>query len=373
MQILYAGQSVLNPDGGGEISAYLLLKKLAEKHKIIVFGIGARDKKEFSKNNIKFYEYSIPAYIKRKFSPSNFLLENYFKKKITEKINLIKPNLIFLQNPGYVNFKDIFQKTKTIVFIRSLDWYGIKNQDAGLIKKIFGFPFFVVRHNRAKIFLKNADLVFTNSYFIQRKLKELINISSQVIYPFIDKEEYKTDIDPKKQDYITFVNLNFQKGGKVALKIVERLPNRKFLFITGNIIGKNKNKYLLSKMKKLKNIKSIKWAENMKEIYKVSRLFLVPSVWDEPFCRLPIEAGINGIPTIASNKGGLPESVGDAGLLIKNVNNINEWIEKIKKLDDQNEYKNFSLKAIINAQKFDFNIILSEFKKIINEQLQIDL
>lgn len=369
MKILYAGQSILNFSGGGEISASLFLKELGKKHNIFVLGIGSKTKEEFNKDNIKFYEYLIPSYIKSKILPSNFLLENYFKKIISEKIKIIKPNLIIFQNPGCVDFKNISKNTKIIIFIRSLDWYAIENQSSGLIKKIFNLPFFLIRHIRNKKFLKNTDLIFTNSYFMQKELKRIMDVSSQVIYPFIDIEKYKTDVVFDEQKYITFINLNFHKGGDIALKIAKALPKQKFLFIEGN----NPDKKLILKIAKLKNIKNVKWVKNMKEIYKLTRLLLMPSVWDEPFGRLPIEAGINGIPVIASSRGGLPESVGDGGILIKNLFDIDEWLKAIKKLDNKDEYKNLSLRAINNAKKFDFKINFEKFKEIVNKQIQIKL
>jgi glycosyltransferase involved in cell wall biosynthesis len=40
-----------------------------------------------------------------------------------------------------------------------------------------------------------------------------------------------------------------------------------------------------------------------------------PSVWSEPFRPVIAEAMCRGMIVVASNKGGLPELVGDAGFL----------------------------------------------------------
>jgi glycosyltransferase involved in cell wall biosynthesis len=50
--------------------------------------------------------------------------------------------------------------------------------------------------------------------------------------------------------------------------------------------------------------------------YAQTKVLLVPSLADEPFGRVVAEAHVNAIPVISSNRGGLPESVADAGLLI---------------------------------------------------------
>jgi len=46
------------------------------------------------------------------------------------------------------------------------------------------------------------------------------------------------------------------------------------------------------------------------DYFALTRLLLVPSVWDEPFGRVAAEAMINGIPALVSNRGSLPQVVG---------------------------------------------------------------
>ena len=46
------------------------------------------------------------------------------------------------------------------------------------------------------------------------------------------------------------------------------------------------------------------------DYFALTRILLVPSVWEEPFGRVAAEAMINAIPPIVSNRGSLPEVVG---------------------------------------------------------------
>jgi glycosyltransferase involved in cell wall biosynthesis len=55
---------------------------------------------------------------------------------------------------------------------------------------------------------------------------------------------------------------------------------------------------------------------NPRDFYRVTKLVLMPSLWWESFARVPAEAMINGLPVLASNRGGLRESVQGAGLLL---------------------------------------------------------
>ena len=46
------------------------------------------------------------------------------------------------------------------------------------------------------------------------------------------------------------------------------------------------------------------------EYFALTRILLVPSVWEEPFGRVAAEAMINGIPPLVGNRGALPHVVG---------------------------------------------------------------
>lgn len=64
------------------------------------------------------------------------------------------------------------------------------------------------------------------------------------------------------------------------------------------------------------------------------RFLLVPSVWEEPFGNVVLEGMACGCLPIASNGGGLPDAVGNAGLLFErgNVNELAACMELV--LDD---------------------------------------
>ena len=119
------------------------------------------------------------------------------------------------------------------------------------------------------------------------------------------------------------------------------------------------------------NVTCFDWCNDVRDIYQKTSIILFPSIWDEPFGRVPIEAGINGIPTIASNRGGLPESVGKGGILIDNIYNINAWVSAIERIES--DQKNFSNKSIFNAKNFAFEKSYDNFKKIVRKNLNLNI
>ena len=53
------------------------------------------------------------------------------------------------------------------------------------------------------------------------------------------------------------------------------------------------------------------YSNTIGETYKEIDLVVVPTVSEEPLARVPIEAGLQGVPSIVSNMGGLTEIVED--------------------------------------------------------------
>jgi glycosyltransferase involved in cell wall biosynthesis len=86
-------------------------------------------------------------------------------------------------------------------------------------------------------------------------------------------------------------------------------------------------------LEKLSNVKIMGDISDMGGVYSKTFLLVSPSTHHEAMGRTPLEAMARGIPSVVSGKGGLPEVVGNTGDVVKNIFNIDEWIEKIKRYD----------------------------------------
>jgi glycosyltransferase involved in cell wall biosynthesis len=52
------------------------------------------------------------------------------------------------------------------------------------------------------------------------------------------------------------------------------------------------------------------------DFFALTKILLVPSLCDDAFARVAVEALINGIPPIVSDRGGSPQAVRDAGRIL---------------------------------------------------------
>lgn len=351
LKILFSAETLYPPIGGADISIITLLNKLSEKHDVSAVYIG-------EKFNSKFKIY--PQKIKRYKGNWINAFFNY------NKWQRILKDIIRKENPDFIITQELFtpatHETKenipVIAFVRNNNFSSIHGfefsspeNDRGFFNRMswkfrIQYPFYKYIQKRYIKALKKS-IVFSVSRYIQKQL-EKFNIKSQIIRPFIDLNKYKTK--PSGEN-ILYIGPSKAKGQEIFLKIVERMPERKFV-VVGNI----------SNIKKFPNLEIIKWTNDMKSIYKKTRLLLVPSVYPDPCPRVVIEAGVSGIPSLVSSRGGLPEEV-EPIQVINNLEDIEEWIKKIKQLDNSEIYGKLSRKAKEKARQFSFERQYNLFSK----------
>ena len=102
-----------------------------------------------------------------------------------------------------------------------------------------------------------------------------------------------------------------------------------------------------------------------RQFLALTRILLVPPVFEEPFGRVAAEAMINGIPPIVSDRGGLPETVGNGGIVLALPGRLTKettrlpteaetqpWFDAVVRLwDDAGAYARASAAALAEAHR----------------------
>lgn len=242
----------------------------------------------------------------------------YLGHKLSRKLDI--PHVIFLRDLTQRHnafFRGSLLPTKIINYLTSF-------LNKRLVDKIYS----------------EADIVVANSNFTKKKYREEFDIDIDVIYPFVDIEEYKVE---EKGDKILHVNPYRHKGIETTLKIAKEMPEEEFI-----VAGTAEDQEIREKMQKTENVQHLGYVEDMREAYRQTKIVLMPSKWGEPFGRIPIEAGASGIPTIATNKAGLPESVGNKELLVDSEK-PKDFVRKIK--ETKENYEELSELVAENSEK----------------------
>lgn len=184
------------------------------------------------------------------------------------------------------------------------------------------------------------------SEFMRRVLAEQHGIEATVLYPILPGEEYEVEPDP--EGFITMINPVAKKGFEVFLELVPRLPQERFLVVESWPLGEELAE-VESRLAPFPNVRLLRRVADMREVYRQTRLLLVPSKYEEPAGRVVVEAQVSGIPVVASARGGLPEMVGDGGLLVAEHEDPEAWAAAVA--DVLADHHRFAERARANARR----------------------
>lgn len=283
------------------------------------------------------------------------------------KVLLHQANHYRITNNYVFDGVDVFPPNQNVIegllrwsdaIITHLDYTHWTVGVAGMYKK----PVFHLIHNSHKYpEIENAhypQYVVYNSEWIKSDLN--YKWDNFTLTPPVDFRDYDLGKDSEANEYITLINLNENKGGKIFEQIARALPNRRFLGVLGS--------YDDQVIPNLENVKIVRNSASIKPIYGMTRILLMPSKY-ESWGRTATEAMSNGIPVICTDGEGLKENCGYAGTYIKNRDNVQSWIEAIKKLDDKKTYSELSRKSRKRAKDHDPSKALDEFEEWMREKV----
>lgn len=164
-----------------------------------------------------------------------------------------------------------------------------------------------------------------NSPFLARMGEAMLAGAVTLIPPVIEPEVYRCS--PTGEN-VLFVNPVAIKGVHIAAAIAARLPHRRFVFVRSWPDHPDHPHF----EPRLPNIEWVPTLDDMRPLFERTKLLLVPSVWEESSARTLGEAQVSGIPAVASDRGGMSESVGPGGVTLPIAAPIERWCEAIERI-----------------------------------------
>ena len=256
-----------------------------------------------------------------------------------------------------------------------------------VVKKLKGkFPVNIFFHNnpldmsgsqslseRKKI-VRDSAAILCVSNFIKTKFLTGFKTMPSNIFVLHNGVERKLKKFPNKKKEILFVGRLVEEKGfdlfvNVAEKLAKKLPDWKFCIVGSSHLGEKNEKSIFANTYSKKFLKIGKQAYftgylNNNEVQnkmKTASIVIVPSLWEEPFGLVIIEAMSNGAAIITTNSGGIPEVIKSNGIIIKNISQeklarslslITSDKKKLRKYQDLS-WKNFSHTAFKSSKKLD--------------------
>jgi glycosyltransferase involved in cell wall biosynthesis len=216
------------------------------------------------------------------------------------------------------------------------------------VARIFRKPVYFVAHNTHYYSCVSESEKPVNIIYNCQAAKDILKYPQPniVLPPPVDYRKFDTAINPEKNEYITQINLNENKGGHIFWEIARAMPDKKLLAVKGA--------YDAQIVESLPNVEVIDQTSNILDVYRRTRLLLVPSEY-ESWGMVATEAMCNGIPVICTPTFGLKENCGDAGIYIGTApvipegipkslpkvldrGDIGAWVREIRKMDAKKHY-----------------------------------
>jgi glycosyltransferase involved in cell wall biosynthesis len=159
-------------------------------------------------------------------------------------------------------------------------------------------------------YFADVDHAFTCSQFLSDVYREKVGLISTPIEPPI---RWSTVLAPgDSRAFVTFVHPAPHKGlllfARLADMLGSRRPDIPILVVQSGQSGGALNAIPGLDFSKYPQIMAAPPVPKPSDYFALTRILLVPSVWDEPFGRVAAEAMINGVPPIVSSSRGTKPS-----------------------------------------------------------------
>jgi glycosyltransferase involved in cell wall biosynthesis len=231
-------------------------------------------------------------------------------------------------------------------------------------------------YNDRRGFADVSAVIFPSEYS-RRHYRRAVGLDGPVIPdPIRLNKVIAENPEPK---YVTFINPQPDKGAavfaRIALELGRRRPDLPLLIVEGR--GKADGLVELPvDLSSLTNLHRMANTPDPREFYRVSRVILMPSLWRESLGRVPIEAMANGIPVLASDRGALPETLGDAGFVfaiperctpasgvVPAAQEVAPWVAVIERLWDDPEFEaEHRRRALAEASRWDGSRVADQYE-----------
>jgi thioesterase domain-containing protein/glycosyltransferase involved in cell wall biosynthesis len=157
---------------------------------------------------------------------------------------------------------------------------------------------------REAALLARAATVITVSRFLAGYLERWGGLGSEVLrFPIYGPGPFP-DLARFEEGFVTLVNPSAIKGISIFLGLAERFPELSFAAVPTYRSTRKEEEALTA----LPNVRLLAAEDDVERIFACTRALLMPSLWDEAFGVLAVEAMLRGIPVLASDTGGLPEA-----------------------------------------------------------------
>lgn len=306
---------------GGTISNRNLLRALAQKYDVTVLTFDrAAQISRFANEPYRVIQKASPTWR----APGIFLHWQDFVRRHTSEVVLNNVNLDFLiATTSTLGAFDAAQPgTKCVAVVQAFENFGFRCRMVPMRTRIDLMKGALLRRLQDVRYMRCADGILANSAFMRAIIADRFEVAPDHIHVLKQLIDFEPIAMKPSKSTVGFVHRGTDKNIALVMELAHRAPDINFL-----IYGHPRD--LPTKLPA--NSSYMGWATDRSEMFASAGLWLVPSLWAEPFGRVSIEAQAAGRTVLVANRGGLPETVADDRYMIEGFE-PESWIARMRQL-----------------------------------------
>jgi len=227
-----------------------------------------------------------------------------------------------------------------------------------------------------------VDAAIVPSRFAADYYRRAIGLECSVLPNVVAFDRARAEaVDPR---YVTFVNPSFEKGVYVFARIADELARTRPDIPLLVVEGRGSERTLADcglDLARRGNVFLMGHTPDPRQFWGVTRLCLLPSLWRENQPLVAVEAMVNGIPVIGSDRGGIPEALGGSGIVLPlperltpttratpTAGEVAPWVEAIVRLwDDEEDYARHRQRAWDEARRWVPEVLEPIYERFFGE------
>lgn len=231
----------------------------------------------------------------------------------------------------------------------------------------------------------DVDRVTVPSRFAADHYERTLGLDCTVLPGVVEPDRVLTERhDPK---HLTFVNPLPEKGvyavARIADELGRRRPDIPILVVESRGTESTLNGCGID-LRQHGNLSVMPQTPDPRDFWCRTRVCLMPSLWWESQGLVAVEAMTNGIPIIASDRGALPETLGEAGIvlplpdrltpatrLLPTAEEVAPWVEAVIRLwDDPGYYAEHGRRVRSESRRWTAEMLEPLFERFFNDPTQ---